>query len=70
MNRNECETLILQKLIEIRTIAAEYMEREPEYLGMCINLKDGEKFLWCHNRQWEDGQDTDKPIDAWKKETL
>ena len=51
MTREECET------------AAEYMEREPEYLTAYISRTG----LSCNNKFWPDGEDADKPIDAWRK---
>lgn len=60
MTREECERAILQKLHEIRDIAAEYMERDPAYITACY-FADGDSFAF-NNRYWSD--DSDKPLNA------
>lgn len=36
MNREECESKILEKLKEVRAIFREYDKRDEAYLNMCI----------------------------------
>ena len=67
MTREERETLILAKLAEIRKIAAEYMERDCDYLTAYITHSDGKVTLSCNNKYWEGSTDEDKPIDTWRK---
>lgn len=62
MNREECECAILQKLHEIRDIAAEYMRRDPDYITASYFAEDGS--FSFNNRYWDD--DSDKPLDAYE----
>ena len=55
MTRKECETLILQKLKEIKAIAKEYDKSEELYLSMTI-LDD---YMGANNTCWE----THTPMD-------
>lgn len=56
MNRETCETLILQKLKEIKAIAKEYDKREEFYLSMTIH----DNCVTLNNSYWE----TETPLDA------
>lgn len=56
MNREECETLILQKLKEIRAIAKEYDKSEKLYISITIY---GDSIL-IGNAHWQ----TETPLDA------
>lgn len=40
MNREECETKILEKLKEVRTIFREYDNSDKAHLSMCISGDD------------------------------
>lgn len=54
MNRDECETLILQKLKEIKAIAKEYDKSKNFYLNMTMIQGS----IDINNRYWE----TDTPL--------
>lgn len=56
MNREECETLILQKLKEIKAIAKQYDKSEEFYLSMSIH----DYYMAVNNNYWE----TETPLDA------
>lgn len=56
MNREECETLILQKLKEIREIVKEYDKSEELYLSVAIY----DDRVQANNAYWE----TDTPINV------
>ena len=49
MTRIECETLILQKLKEIKAIAKEYDKSEELYLSISIN----DDSISINNSYWE-----------------
>jgi len=49
MNREECETLILQKLKEIKAIAKEYDKSGKFYLGLSIM----DNYMMANNRYYE-----------------
>lgn len=49
MNREECETLILQKVKEIEAIAKEYDKSPDFYLSMTI----GNDIADINNKYWE-----------------
>ena len=55
MNREECETLILQKLKEIKAIAKEYDKSEELYLSISIN----DDSISINNVYWE----TETPLE-------
>ena len=54
MNREECETLILQKVKEIKAIAKEYDKSQDFYLSVSI----GNDIIDANNKYWE----TDTPL--------
>ena len=56
MTREECETLILQKLREIKAIAKKYDTSEEFYLSMSIY----DDVMVVNNTYWE----TETPLDA------
>ena len=56
MDREECETLILQKLKEIRVLAKEYDKSEELYISITIY---GDSIL-ISNAHWQ----TETPLDA------
>ena len=56
MTRIECETLILQKLKEIKAIAKEYDKSEELYLSISIN----DDSISINNSYWE----TETPLEA------
>ena len=55
MTRRECETLILQKLKEIKAIAKEYDKSEELYLSISIN----DDSISINNSYWE----TETPLE-------
>ena len=56
MTRIECETLILQKLKEIKAIAKEYDKSEELYLSISIN----DDSISINNSYWE----TETPLEV------
>ena len=56
MTRIECETLILQKLKEIKAIAKEYDKSEELYLSISINYDS----ISINNSYWE----TETPLEV------
>ena len=64
MDREECERLICEKLIEIQKIYKEYNPK-GEYLNLTI-FNEGVSF---NNARWKGGEDEDKPINyLWRRE--
>ena len=61
MTESECTALIKTKLREIVEIAAEYMEREPNYLSLTWQ-SDYKGYISVNNLYY--GADEDKPINA------
>lgn len=58
MNKEECESLILQKLKEIKAIAKKYDKSKEFYLSMGIY----DDCMTVNNSYWE----TETPLDAIK----
>ena len=56
MNRETCETLILQKLKEIKAIAKEYDKSNDIHLS--IRIRDD--YMFINNKYWE----TETPINV------
>lgn len=50
MNREECESKILEKLKEVRTIFREYDNRDEAHLSMCII---GDNYITFNNSSEE-----------------
>jgi hypothetical protein len=59
MNREECEKLITEKLLEIRKIYKEY-NPNGDYLTAHIT----NNHVDFNNEYWEGGNDEEKPIDV------
>ena len=55
MNREECETLLVQKLKEIKSIAKKYDKSEELYLSISIN----DDSISINNSYWE----TETPLE-------
>ena len=59
MNRQECEQLILEKILEIRYIYGKY-NPEGKTLAICV----GDNIVWDNNEYW--GADKDKQVNVTK----
>ena len=64
MKREECERAILAKMEEIAEIYHQY-NPNGVYLTMYIGGEDG-KHLSVNNAGYQDGEDEDMPLSAWK----
>ena len=53
MNREECESLIARKILEIRDIANEY-DNGCEYVSMSFREDDCGTIVMFNNQHWED----------------
>lgn len=59
MNRQECEQLILEKILEIKEIYEKY---KPDFKILSIAVTDS--IVWANNEYW--GADKDKQINVTK----
>lgn len=59
MNRQECEQLILEKILEIKEIYGKY---NPDGKGLSICV--GDNIVWANNEYW--GADKDKQVNVTK----
>lgn len=61
LTREQCEAAILAKILEIRDIAAEYMDRTPDFLTTTWYVDGTTSYVNVNNRYYR--EDGDKPID-------
>ena len=72
MTRQECETMILEKMQEIVDIYHQY-NPDGRYLNLTYMDEENDGYIMFNNRCWtfdeedrEDGEDVDFPIDFCK----
>lgn len=66
LTREECEAQIIDKVLEIRDIAAAYMGRTPTYIDSVWIINDKNSCSVMFNNAYY-GIDKDKPIDMYRR---
>ena len=65
LTREECEAQIIDKVLEIRDIAAAYMGRTPTYINASWIINDRNLCRVMFNNEYY-GVDKDKPINVYR----
>lgn len=66
LTREECEAQIIDKMLEIRDIAAAYMGRTPTYITATWIINDRNLGRVMFNNEYY-GADKDKPINMYRR---